>query len=233
VNHHDPTWSGILLVNKPEGRTAFSLVRQLRRLTGQERIGHAGTLDPFATGVMVMLIGRPYTRLSGEFLNQDKEYVTTLHLGQETDTYDREGRIIAESDRVPSEAEVVAALQGFQGWTSQLPPMYSAKKIQGKKLYDLARRGQVIERTAATVHMQLELLAYDYPRLQLRVVCSKGTYVRSLAHDIGEKLHCYGHLEALQRSRSGPFRVEQCVNGQLLWTEKPDVRTRLIRCMPQ
>jgi tRNA pseudouridine55 synthase len=203
--------NGILLVNKAKGSTSFRLVSILRKITNIEKIGHAGTLDPFATGLMVMLIGRDFTRLSDQFLGAEKEYEGIIHLGIATDTYDTEGEIVSRSDKVPTLKELVTVLESFQGDLLQVPPMYSAKKIQGKKLYDLARSGITIERKPVSVRIQLQLLQYEYPELAIRVVCSKGTYIRSLAHDIGQMLGTGGHLISLTRLRSGTFRLEKAV----------------------
>ncbi len=203
--------SGILLIDKASGSTSFYLVSLLRRLTRIEKIGHAGTLDPFATGVMVMLVGQDYTRKSNTFLNHDKQYRATLQLGIATDTYDIEGQITFRSTAVPLLSEIEQILASFQGKISQLPPMFSAKKVQGKKLYDLARKGITIERQPVLVEVQIQLTCYQYPMLELEVSCSKGTYIRSLAHDIGQALGCGAHLFELTRIRSGPFLLEQCI----------------------
>jgi tRNA pseudouridine55 synthase len=218
---------GILLVDKPKGRTSFHLVYRLRKLLGVQKIGHAGTLDPFATGVMVMLIGRNYTRKSSQFLEQDKEYVGRVRLGAETDTYDSEGTTLQTSDTIPTQAEIEEVLTHFQGKVQQVPPMYSAKKVNGKKLYELARAGKTIEREPKEVQISLELLSYRYPDLDIRVTCSKGTYIRSIAHDIGQKLGCGAHLTELCRSRSGQFGLEQCLDGALLEETSFDVRPHL------
>ncbi len=202
--------SGILLVDKPAGKTSFSLVHALRKITGVKKIGHAGTLDPLATGVMVMLIGRDYTRKSDQMISHDKEYEATIFLGAATETYDAEGAITERCDTVPSLEEIETALLDFQGTQMQVPPMFSAKKVDGKKLCDLARKGTTIERKAAEVTMRVELIEYRYPHLRLRVECSKGTYIRSLAHDLGLKLGCYGHIIALTRTRSGPYHLNHC-----------------------
>lgn len=212
----DKTTEGILLINKPAGKTSFSLVRSLRRHLGVRKIGHAGTLDPFATGVMVMLVGKNFTRKSDQFLCQDKEYQAKIHLGVETDTYDCEGQVIGESDRVPTLEEIEEALKGFQGTIEQLPPMFSAKKVNGKKLYELARKGEVIERKPVKVTLHTELQSYNYPYLELHVRCSKGTYLRSIAHDLGEILETGAHLNSLIRTRSGSFRLDECLDGSLL-----------------
>ncbi len=206
---------GLLLLDKPKGQTSFSLVSTLRRLSKIQKIGHAGTLDPIATGVMVMLIGRSYTRLSNQFLSQEKEYLAQLRLGISTDTFDAEGRQLDFSDKVPTQSEIENALEKFQGAIMQTPPMFSAKKVQGKKLYNLARKGVTIERTPVQVHLKTELLAYAYPHLTLKITCSKGTYVRALAHDLGVMLGCFAHLSDLRRTRSGTFSIEQCIG----WNE--------------
>lgn len=211
---------GILLVNKPKGQTSFSLVALLRKRLGVKKIGHAGTLDPFATGVMVMLIGRKYTRLSDQFLVKDKEYIARLFLGVSTDTYDCEGIVQSRSDFIPSLNEIQLALETFQGHIEQIPPMFSAKKVNGKKLYDLARQGKEIERAPVKIHVATELLSYSYPYLDLKVQCSKGTYIRSLAYDLGQKLTCGAHLTDLQRTKSGCFILEECLDGSLLSTSE-------------
>lgn len=207
---------GILLVNKPKGLTSFSLVATLRKRLGVKKIGHAGTLDPFATGVMVMLIGRNYTRLSDQFLLKDKEYIAEAFLGASTDTYDSEGIIQSNSDLIPTLEDIQTVLMGFQGDIEQIPPMFSAKKINGKKLYELARKGQEVVRAPVKIHVIIQLISYQYPFLQLKVECSKGTYIRSLAHDIGQKLGCGAHLTNLQRTKSGSFYLEDCVDGTAL-----------------
>jgi tRNA pseudouridine55 synthase len=211
-----PQLGGILLVNKPKGKTSFHLVARLRRLCGERRIGHAGTLDPLATGVMVLLIGRDYTRLSDSFLGQDKEYIAEIHLGISTATFDSEGEVTGTHSHIPPLNAVEEALADFQGTVLQTPPMFSAKKVGGKKLYELARKGISIERQPAKVTMQITLLEYHYPHLKIRVRCSKGTYIRSLAHDIGLKLGCGAHLSALQRTRSGTYTLQECIDGHLL-----------------
>ena len=207
---------GILLVDKPAGKTSFHLVSLLRKLTGIRKIGHAGTLDPFATGVMVMLIGKNYTRLSNDFLGQDKEYLATVKLGEATDSFDTDGKIVSTSEKIPTQEEVEKALEAFQGEVKQIPPMFSAKKIGGKKLCDLARKGIEIERKPQTVSLQTKLLSYTYPTLDLLISCSKGTYIRSIADDLGKALGCGAHLTSLKRLASGSFRIEECVDYNAL-----------------
>ena len=224
--------NGILFVNKPKDKTSFSLVSALRRILKTKKIGHAGTLDPFATGVMILLIGREYTRLSDNFLACGKEYVATLRLGIETDTYDCEGKVTAESGHIPSEAELAEALGAFQGDVMQVPPMYSAKKVNGKKLYELARRGVEIERKPVQVNLKTHLLRYEYPYVDLHIECSKGTYIRSVAHDLGAKLKCGAHLQRLQRTKSGNVALDACLDGGLLYSldcNSETIKTHLIQ----
>jgi tRNA pseudouridine55 synthase len=215
-NPNSDIFEGILLVNKPRGKTSFSLVAALRKRLGVQKIGHAGTLDPFATGVMVMLIGKTYTRLSDQFLMQDKEYIAELKLGIATDTHDLEGKILMTSDAIPSLQEIHSVIQQFQGEIDQIPPMFSAKKVQGRKLCDLARKGQHIERKPVRITVGITVIDYSYPSLIIKVDCSKGTYIRSLAHDIGLILGCGAHLISLKRLRSGLFHLDQCIDGELL-----------------
>lgn len=217
--------SGILLVNKPRNKTSFSLVAALRRLTRVKTIGHAGTLDPFATGVMVMLIGKEYTRMSDKLLNADKEYLAEVLFGIETDSYDCDGQVINWSEIIPTEEALKHALKCFQGDVEQIPPMFSAKKVNGKKLYELARKGQSIERKPIKVHIDIELINYQYPHATMRIRCSKGTYIRSIAHDLGTHLGCGAHLCALQRTRSGPFHINNCIDGAMFDMPHYDVNT--------
>lgn len=213
------THNGILLIDKAAGSTSFHLVAILRKITKISKIGHAGTLDPFATGVMVMLIGREYTRLSEKFLQSDKEYRGKLHLGISTDTYDRDGEVLERSDHIPKLEEIETVLKSFQGTISQIPPMYSAKKVNGKKLYDLARKGVTIERQPIQVEVSISLIDYTYPDLEIEVKCSKGTYIRTLAHDIGKLLGCGAHLSELKRTRSGNFHINECIPQEVLKQE--------------
>lgn len=206
--------NGILLVDKAVGSTSFHLVSLLRKRTGIKKIGHAGTLDPFATGLMVMLIGKEFTKKSDQFLNSDKEYIATLHLGLATDTFDTEGHPQEKSDHIPTLAQIATCLETFQGEILQTPPMFSAKKIGGKKLYELARKGITIERPPSRVTIKIALLSYEYPTLKLKVECSKGTYIRSLGHDIGLSLGCYAHLSSLQRTKSGSFSLKEAISEE-------------------
>jgi tRNA pseudouridine55 synthase len=215
--------SGILLVDKEVGSTSFRLVSLLRRITKLEKIGHAGTLDPFATGVMVMLVGREFTKRSDEFLSSDKQYRACLRLGIETDSYDCDGAVVAESGVVPGLFELESAIQAFRGEINQIPPMFSAKKMGGQKLCDLARRGITIDRPAVKVALQTTLLRYEYPHLEIEVSCSKGTYIRSVAHDLGQMLGCGAHLISLTRLKSGPFLLADCIPQHLLKNPEFDI----------
>lgn len=218
-NPTDPKIShGVLLVDKPRGKTSFSLITALRKKTGIQKIGHAGTLDPFATGLMILLIGKEYTRLSDSYLSTEKEYEATLRLGITTDTYDCDGQNVSTSDTVPTLEQIETALLKFQGTISQTPPMFSAKKVQGKPLYKLARQGIEIPRASVNVTVQTTFLSYNYPLLRLNIVCSKGTYVRSIAHDLGIILGCGAHLIELRRLRCGTHHISQSIPGETLYS---------------
>ena len=158
-----------------------------------------------------MLIGSKYTRMSEQFLKDDKEYLAVIHLGKETDSYDCDGNVLFENERQPNANEIEAALASFQGEIWQTPPMFSAKKVGGKKLYELARKGQVIERKPSLVRMDTTLISYEYPLVKILVRCSKGTYIRSIAHDLGERLGIGAHLSSLKRTKSGRFTIEQAI----------------------
>lgn len=215
---------GFLNVDKPIGMTSHDVVarirRRLRQTTGSKKVGHAGTLDPLASGVLIVCIQHA-TRLSEYVMHGIKTYEARIHLGVETDTYDAEGAIVARQDATSIQRETIEnALKTFSGEIAQVPPMYSAIKQGGRKLYDLARAGQVVEREARTVTIHaLELLAYESPELSLRVTCSAGTYIRSLAHDLGVVLGVGGHLSALRRTRSGTFMITDAVPLDVLLNE--------------
>lgn len=202
---------GLLLINKSRKSTSFSLVRLLRKVTKVQKIGHAGTLDPFAQGLMIMLIGKTYTKKSNLFLSQDKEYDAILHLGYITESFDPETPLQHCNDIIPSIEEVQHALKELSGEVLQTPPMYSAKKINGQKLYQLARQGKTVERAPVKVTITIKLTSYSYPFLSLNISCSKGTYIRSLANDIGEKLGCGAYLKELIRTRSGSFALQDSI----------------------
>lgn len=202
---------GVLNVDKPEGMTSHDVVQRVRRVSGVRRIGHTGTLDPLATGVLVLCIGRA-TRLSEYLLEQAKTYETSVRLGQTTTTYDAEGEVVAERPIAVDEATIAAALEAFRGEIAQRPPAYSAVKQDGVPLYKLARQGVAVERPLRHVTVYaLELLAWREPLLDLRVHCSSGTYIRALAHDLGEALGCGGYVTALRRTAVGAFRADESV----------------------
>lgn len=216
---------GILPIHKPQGKTSFQLVARLRKLFHVQTIGHAGTLDPLATGVMVLLIGKRYTTQANRFLMDDKEYVAQITLGVTTDSFDAEGVVLSTNETLPSEEQLREALKTFQGEVLQVPPMFSAKKRQGKPLYLLARQGIEVPRDPVAVRMQCTWIDYTTPHLLLHVQCSKGTYVRSLAHDLGQNVGCGAHLSALKRVRSGAFRLADCCPGEALFSETADLAT--------
>ncbi|MFQ5845085.1 MAG: tRNA pseudouridine(55) synthase TruB [Planctomycetota bacterium] len=198
---------GILSLDKPAGITSLDAVTRVKHALGVPKAGHAGTLDPAATGVLLVCLGRA-TKLFDRLQLHDKEYHATVTLGVETDTYDAAGRVVARGP-VPrlGAAGLEAALGPFRGEIRQVPPMYSALKHRGRPLYERARAGETVERAPRTVTVrELELLGFVPPDLTLRIVCTRGTYVRSLAHDLGRALGCGAHLTALRRTRSGPYR---------------------------
>ncbi len=212
--------SGFILINKPAGITSHDVVDRLRKITKVKKIGHAGTLDPFATGLLICGIGRETTKRLDIFLKQDKEYVAQLKLGFISDTYDREGKIEEKKGKKPSLPEINKAVDGFEGETEQKPPMFSAKKIKGKKLYQLARKGIEIElKPHKVVIKKIEVLNYNYPVLEIKVSCSSGTYIRSLANDMGEKLKCGAYLQELCRTKIGQVSLEQAVKLSALTPE--------------
>lgn len=203
---------GILLVNKDKDMTSFDLVPILRRKLGVKKIGHAGTLDPLATGLMVMLVGRDYTKRSQEFMGYDKEYKAVIELGSSTTTLDKEGEITQTSDYIPSKDELLKALEKMTGLQNQIPPMHSAKKVKGQKLYLLARKGKEVAREPIQVEIYPEFISYEYPMLTVNIRCSKGTYIRSYAQDLAKELGCAGHLADLCRTRIGPFSLENAID---------------------
>lgn len=203
---------GVLNINKPAGMTSHDVVDAVRKILGVQRVGHTGTLDPQATGVLPLCVGRA-TRIAQYLTQADKEYVMTLRLGMTTDTLDATGRETGRVEDVRVKREdLLAVLPRFIGEIQQVPPIYSAKKYQGERLYKLARRGEAVERKPVAVRVHaLELLEFSPPFVRLRTVCSKGTYARSLCDDIGRTLGCGGHLHALTRTRSGRFTLEGVV----------------------
>jgi len=208
---------GVLIVNKPDGWTSHDVVQRVRTVLGIQKVGHAGTLDPHATGVLPVLIGKG-TKIAQYLLDWDKEYAAVLQLGQKTDTQDAWGTVLEEAScESLSEDNVRSVFLGFQGTIQQVPPMYSAVKVGGQPLYKKARKGQTVERQAKTVVIhELEIQRVAIPEVSFRVVCSKGTYVRTLCADIGDRLGVGGHLKWLQRRRVGPLHLDQAVNMESL-----------------
>lgn len=204
---------GILNINKPAGITSYGVVAAVKRLTGERRVGHAGTLDPLAGGVLPICLGRG-TRVQ-EFLSEShKVYRAEIGLGEETDTYDASGRVTRQGDPSGvSRSQLESALEPFRGLIQQTPPMYSALKHQGKRLYQLARAGVTVERQSRPAKIyRLELLDFKSPLVTLEVECGRGTYIRSLAYDIGRSLGCGAHLKGLLRLRYGCFDIDSAVS---------------------
>lgn len=203
--------SGVINIYKEAGYTSYDVVAKLRGILKQKKIGHTGTLDPQAQGVLPVCLGKG-TKLCDLLADHDKEYEAVLRLGITTDTQDMEGNVLQESSVQVSEEEVRTCILSFQGEQMQVPPMYSALKVNGKKLYELAREGKVVERKARPVTFhKIEVLWMELPKVKIRVQCSKGTYIRTLCNDIGEKLGCGGCMEELLRTRVERFALEDAV----------------------
>ncbi|OGN61968.1 MAG: tRNA pseudouridine(55) synthase TruB [Chlamydiae bacterium RIFCSPHIGHO2_12_FULL_27_8] len=218
---------GILLVNKSINKTSFSLVAALKKLTNTKKIGHAGTLDPLATGLMILLLGKNYTKKSDRFITFKKEYEAVIELGYTTETFDSEKEKIFVSDKIPKISEIEEILKKFSGNIKQIPPMYSAKKINGKKLYELARKGIEVERKEIDIFVEIHIIKYEYPFLHIDVRCSKGTYIRSLANDIGKELGTGGYLYSLIRTKCGPYNLSDAVDQELLQSENFDIKKHI------
>lgn len=234
--------TGFIIINKPTGPTSHDIVNKLRKITGIKKIGHAGTLDPLASGVLVCAIGREATREIDNHIKKDKEYIAEIFLGAGTDTYDAEGKVMRVYRKLPPQTcrsstvktlcdasqkcrsafqqKIKDTLNTFIGPQKQIPPMYSAKKIKGKKLYELARKGKSIKRKLAEINIHnIELIKYNWPLLEIKVNCSSGTYIRSLAHDIGGKLKWGGYLKNLQRTKVGDFDIKNSIDIKKLTSD--------------
>jgi tRNA pseudouridine55 synthase len=210
------TIDGALLLDKPIGITSNRALQEAKRAWGAEKAGHAGTLDPLASGLLIILFGEA-TKFAGYLLDDDKEYLATLKLGEKTATGDAEGDVIERRAVAVTEGDVARVLETFRGEIEQVPPMHSALKRGGVPLYALARKGETVAREARRVRIaELEKLEFNRPHLVLRVRCSKGTYVRTLAEDIGAALGSCAHLAALRRTASGRWRVEDAVSLEAL-----------------
>jgi tRNA pseudouridine55 synthase len=227
--------TGAFVIDKPAGPTSFKMVSMVRRVLGIKKVGHAGTLDPFATGLLVICVGRPATRMIARMMDGQKEYLATLCLGIETDTFDPEGVVVARNPVGLLRAEQIEdCLRLFRGEQFQVPPIYSALKHQGKPLYQYARQGISIVKEPRRVFIETlertddgqDIAGGETGQLSLRVVCSKGTYIRSLAADIGRTLGCGAHLTRLRRVKSGCFTLEQGISGDELLL--PDAHERLL-----
>ena len=213
------TPTGFLLIEKPVDWTSHDVVGYVRKLVRQStgvkkvKVGHAGTLDPFATGLLIVGVGREATKRMDEFKDMDKEYVADIALGATSDTQDRTGTIThSQANQEITKQQVQEVLQTFVGKQKQIPPMHSAKKVGGKKLYELARAGQEIEREPAEIEIyELELISFSPEHISIRVFCSKGTYIRTLAHDIGQKLGVGAYCQELKRTKIANFSVENAI----------------------
>ncbi len=205
---------GIFAVYKPKGPTSHDMIDRLRRLTGEKRIGHAGTLDPLASGVLVVGVGREATRKLAFEVKKEKEYVAEIKFGETSVTDDEEGEktVWPQPINIPDKNSVEEILQLFIGEIKQMPPAYSALKIKGTSAYKLARKGLEVKLAERQVVIkQIELFDYSWPLLKIRVVCGPGVYIRSLARDIGAKLNVGGYLTALERTRVGDFEIEEAI----------------------
>ena len=223
-----------ILINKPSGPTSHDIIDQLRRITGIKKIGHAGTLDPFASGLLFIAISRESTRELQNFVGLDKEYIATLKLGIVSDSQDRTGEIRTlkhKNTRLPKtgtggqvktlkQTDIKNVLNKFIGKQEQIPPMFSAKKVKGKKLYNLARKGIEIERKPSNIEIyDIQLLEFKDSDVIIKVKCSSGTYVRTLAHDIGQDLGCGAYLEELERTKIGKYDLKDSVKVEELTKE--------------
>lgn len=204
--------AGVLVIDKPGGMTSHDVVMRVRRILGVKKIGHTGTLDPMATGLLPLCVGGA-TKIARFLEGGEKEYRATIKFGVETDTYDAEGKVVAESDTSGvSEEMVLEALAQFKGKIKQIPPMYSAVKIGGTPLYKLARKGITVEREPKEVEISaIDVEEFTMPLLTMRITCSKGTYIRTLCHDLGSVVGCGAHLVALRRTRSGYFSIQDAI----------------------
>ena len=224
--------NGIVIIDKPQGWTSQDVTARLRRVFNTRRIGHGGTLDPMATGVLPVFVGRA-TRGVEFFEHAEKTYEAVLHLGLCTDTEDITGAVLEEKEVRISEAEFLGILPKFRGKIQQIPPMYSALKVNGQKLCDLARKGKEVERQPREIEIfQLDCLAFAGNEARLRIRCSKGTYIRTLCKDIGEALGCGGCMASLRRVAAGEYTIEESVPlAQLLETEEPEKYLRSVDTM--
>lgn len=198
----------ILLIDKPSGITSFDVIRKLRRQLGIKKMGHAGTLDPLATGLLIIATGKA-TKEINSYMNLDKEYEGLVEFGKTSNTYDADGILTERPLKNISREEFEKILTQFTGEIKQMPPIFSAKKINGQRAYDLARKGLEVKLEARLVKInRIEIIEWNWPLVRLRISCGKGTYIRSLAHDIGETIGCGGYIKELRRTAIGEFKVE-------------------------
>ncbi len=228
--------SGLLLIDKPAGPSSFEVVRRVKKALKARKAGHGGTLDPFATGLLLLLIGEA-TKLVPFLMPEPKTYRATVKLGEETDTQDPTGEVTARSDRLPEPEEIYEAAARFVGEIEQVPPMYSALRHHGERLYKMARRGETVEVKPRQVTIyQLTVQEVALPLVTLEVTCSSGTYIRTLAADLGKALGCGAHLAALRRLAVGPFKVEEALPlAAVRELAKDELASRIIplaECLP-
>lgn len=221
--------NGILLVNKPVRMTSHDVISQMRQKIHIKKIGHAGTLDPMATGLLVLLVGNA-TKVSQYITNQNKTYQGELVLGIETDSYDTEGDIVSRKEVTCSNEEIFHAFESFRGEQYQLPPMFSAKKVNGQPLYKLARKGEVVEREPRKITIfDIKVENIELPKVRFEVACTKGTYIRTLAHDIGQQLGCGAYLSGLCRTQTGNMVLENATPlDDLLAMEIDEIEQKLL-----
>lgn len=208
--------NGLILVDKPQGITSFAAAGIIKRALATKRVGHTGTLDPMATGVLPMLVGRA-TRLASFISDADKAYTATVLLGTETDTLDITGTVLKSSEVSVNKEQLTKVLGEFVGEIEQTPPMYSAIRVNGQRLYDIARSGETVERQSRSVKINsIELLSFEKNEFVIEVSCSKGTYIRSLADDIGKRLGCGATLKALRRTCTAGFTIDMCTDADII-----------------
>jgi tRNA pseudouridine55 synthase len=226
-------YDGVLLIDKAAGMTSHDVVAIVRHRLETQKVGHCGTLDPFATGLLLIVVGRG-TKIQDLLMSEDKEYVGTIKLGEVTKTQDRDGEVVATQPVADfAQSEIEAAFAKYHGDFYQTPPMVSAIKKEGVPLYKLAREGKVVDREPRLVHVYAhEIQAVRLPEIDFRVICSKGFYVRTYAHDIGQELGCGAHLAALRRTKSGRFKVDGAVTVEKLKTDPRESITGRIISLP-
>ncbi len=213
---------GVINIYKPAGITSFDVVRKVKKVCGIKKVGHTGTLDPLATGVLPVCVGKA-TKIVDYIMNDFKIYNAVLKLGEVTDTYDKEGKILSSSPVKVSEEEIKKAVFSFEGEINQVPPMYSALKVNGKKLYELARQGIEIERKERQITIyKIDIVSIESPFVSIKVKCSKGTYIRSLCYDIGNYLSCGAYMWSLERESTGSFKKENSIMLDELSSENID-----------